>query len=293
MDFQPSAPSPSTTMERPAPTTSSQPVERTNFQSIDDFMKEQDNLDAIKHVETKTSVQAMSLPRKKVKIDVEVQALEARAIDECGETNWVGKLSGRPFIIEYRAANPPQGALIYVDGLVGTAPPRFTCSVTLDESALTFGDNVSFSKKRDAKQYAAKKAIDWLIESKRMPADGSVRFPRTQSPATPNKAKAADAVGQHDLCSFKSKTLASQVPELCIRLGFNIPKYEITRVSENVPLYSGYAHFNGDPRIEGKVGEVKDVYGQKNAKEKIAEVLVSFLRDIERQRIESYDKGGS
>ena len=97
MGFQPSTPSPGTTMERSAATTSSQSVERTNFQSIDDFMKEQDNLDTIKRVEMKTSVQAISVPRKKAKIDVEVQALEARALDECGETNWVGKLSGRAF----------------------------------------------------------------------------------------------------------------------------------------------------------------------------------------------------
>ena len=66
-----------------------------------------------------------------------------------------------------------------------------------------------------------------------------------------------------------------------------MPKYEITRVSEQAPLYSGYAHFNGDPRIEGKVGEVKDIFGQKNAKEMIAETLYAFLKDIERQRTTS------
>jgi hypothetical protein len=70
-----------------------------------------------------------------------------------------------------------------------------------------------------------------------------------------------------------------------MRLGFTTPKYEITKVSEDAPLYSGYAHFNGDPRIEGKIGEVDGIFGQKNTKEMIAETLYSFLKDIERQRM--------
>ena len=60
-------------------------------------------------------------------------------------------------------------------------------------------------------------------------------------------------------------------------------------MSEHAPLYSGYAHFNGDPRIEGKIGEVNDIFGQKNAKEMIAETLHAFLKDIERQRMASME----
>jgi len=71
-----------------------------------------------------------------------------------------------------------------------------------------------------------------------------------------------------------------------------MPKYEIEKVSEGAPIYNGYAHFQGDPRIEGKIGEVKDVFGQKNAKEKIAEEVFAFLKDIERQRMEGHEDEG-
>lgn len=68
-----------------------------------------------------------------------------------------------------------------------------------------------------------------------------------------------------------------------------MPTYEITKHSENTPLWNGYAHFSGDPRIEGKVGEVRSVYGKSNAKEQIAMEVFSFLKDIERQRMEIED----
>ena len=79
------------------------------------------------------------------------------------------------------------------------------------------------------------------------------------------------------------------VPSLCERLGFQHPSYELTKVTENASLYSGYAHFGGDPRIDGPVGEVTAVYGQKNAKEAIAEELVRFLRSIEKHRLEQLE----
>lgn len=51
----------------------------------------------------------------------------------------------------------------------------------------------------------------------------------------------------------------------------------------------GYADFGGDPRIDGKVGEVKNVHGKKNAKDEIARRVFSFLKDIERQRLAAHE----
>lgn len=177
--------------------------------------------------------------------------------------------------------NPPADGLKYIDSMIGPAPGRFKCSAVLAESPQPFGDDVSFSRKKDAKQYACKKAIDWLIENKFMPADG-VKFPKAK-PAVPVPVAKPKGTAGSPLASA-STTYAGQIPALCNLLGFTPPTYVITRVSENAALYSGYAHFNGDPRIDGKVGEVSEVYGQKNAKEMIASELFSFLKDIERQR---------
>jgi hypothetical protein len=185
--------------------------------------------------------------------------------------------------------------LKYIDNVLGAAPSRFSCTTVLVESSQPFGDTVSFTKKKDAKQYASKKAIDWLIENNFMPPNG-VKFP-SQTFANPEVTSSKvtnttiveikEITTESPVQTPKGTSFASKIPELCTRLGFTVPKYEITRVSEQAPLYSGYAHFNGDPRIEGKVGEVKDIFGQKNAKEMIAETLHAFLKDIERQRTTS------
>ena len=176
-------------------------------------------------------------------------------------------------ILEYRAAHPTvDGGLTWVETNFGT---RFACTVTINETSHFFGGNtVTFLKKKDAKQHAAKKTIDWLIENGYMPADGSVKFPKPAPLVNPPKARGA-------------VTFAGQVPELCTRLGFSIPTYEIVKVSEEASFYSGYAHFNGDPRIDGKVGEFRNVYGKKQAKERCAEEVLLFLKDIERQTIEA------
>lgn len=178
-------------------------------------------------------------------------------------------------------------------------PMRHTCIAIIPESVQKFGEGFSFSNKKNAKKYASKKAIDWLITHNYMPADGTVKFPKVQQlpqlPPKPNTSVPPLAVSVPSPAASissdaaKTKSWASQVPELCTRLGYDIPTYEITKTSETEAFYSGYAHFGGDPRIVGKFGPVQNVYGQKRAKEEIAKELVSFLKDIERQRLEQHE----
>lgn len=201
--------------------------------------------------------------------------------------------------------NPPADGLKYIDAVIGTAPSRYNCIAVLTESPKSFGDTISFSRKKDAKQFASKKAIDWLIENNFMPKVG-VKFPVPKTPVNQVAAKTKVAnlmevnspivtvkeisLQSPALTPKPSTSFASQIPELCTRLGFTVPRYEITKVSEHAPLYSGYAHFSGDPRVSGKIGEVESIYGQKNAKEMIAETLYAFLKDIEKQRMATMEK---
>jgi hypothetical protein len=159
-----------------------------------------------------------------------------------------------------------------------------------------FGEpRISFTVKKQARQYASKKAIDWLIATGHMPADGSVKFPKVTPPADsiigPKIPGApSDPPARVRPPKPKGPTIAGKVPDLCIKLGFGLPAYKIERVSEIAPLYRGYAHFPGESRIQGKIGELKnDVHGQKNAKELIAADLLGFLQDIERQRNETHE----
>jgi len=206
-------------------------------------------------------------------------------------------------MIEYRNAHPikpEEGAVVYSGtsyGLFYKEPPagvtRFRYSVVIHERPLqAFSKDVTFSRKKDAKRYVSKLAIDWLIDNKFMPADGTVRFPKPV--AAPQAAK---IIGPQITNAApnppraKGESFAGQVPALCMKLGFSPPKYEIERVSTLTPLYSGYAHFPGDPRIEeGKIGEVRDVHGQKNAKEQIAVEVVTFLKSIEAQRENAFEE---
>lgn len=156
-------------------------------------------------------------------------------------------------------------------------PVRFTTIVTIKESDQRFGHDVSFSVKKESKHYAAKKAIDWLIMNGFMPSDGTVKFPKPLLPHVPLSKE------------NKPPTFASQVPDLCARLGFDCPKYEITKSSPHVEsLHDGYAHFNGDPRVEGRVGECKNIYGKNKCKEMVAEEVLTFLKNIEKHRFEMY-----
>lgn len=80
----------------------------------------------------------------------------------------------------------------------------------------------------------------------------------------------------------------TMIPPLCNKLGFSPPRYEIEKL-DNTAFWSGYAFFPGNPVIEGKVGEVSNIYGKDNAKLEIAEIVYKFLKDIERQREEQLD----
>jgi hypothetical protein len=90
-------------METSEISTISQPSRKTNFQSIEEFMREQDELDAIKLAEAKARAEATASSKKARKtIDIEALALEARALEEIGETNWIGRLHGEfPYCLLY------------------------------------------------------------------------------------------------------------------------------------------------------------------------------------------------
>jgi hypothetical protein len=247
------------------------------------------------------------------------EALEAEraAREEIGNDNWVGKLLGL-FIsyvpifnaaysryLEYRNAHPvaapsgapPNGAipgLSYNEIPITSGIIRFAYEIEIGETSQLFGrTTLSFSNKKDAKQYAAKKAIDWLIANNHMPSDGSARFQKPPPPVPmpqPKKRKSDSPSAPGTSSGEGVIKYASLIPPLCGKLGFGPPQYEIARTKDDdLPFFNTYALFPGNPIIEGKVGEVFNVYGQKNAKEECAAIVYSFLKDIERQRGEQLD----
>jgi hypothetical protein len=176
---------------------------------------------------------------------------------------------------------------------VGSAIPRFICTVAISETLEEFGNSptvgdlkaITFSNKKNAKKFAAKKAVDWLIANERMPNNGDVKFPKVPTLPPVAKTKSRAPLSSQD-SEDNQDNVAAQVPQLCYQLGFNVPRYNLTQAAPNSPLYDIYADFGDDPLIEGKVGEIQNVFGKKNAKEQCARRVFSFLKDIQRQRLE-------
>ncbi|KAF7902110.1 uncharacterized protein EAF01_007408 [Botrytis porri] len=241
------------------------------FQSLSDFEREQDELQAqidqdnlnAQPTRSRAGLPAASRPRTVP--DVSGVLLENQALQEMGSTNWVGKL------LEYHQANnivpPPE----YRDEQV--SEQRFRYSVVIVQNTESFTTLASFSNKKDAKQFISKVAIDWLISHNFMPSNGAVRFPKT-----PIASPILDARER----STSPTPYPSLVPGLCIALGFNPPAYKLTRMSEGAAFWEIYADFGSDPRADGPIGKLTNIYGKQKAKEACAKEVFKFLKAIER-----------
>jgi hypothetical protein len=270
-----------------------------SLQNFPEFSRTQEALNAAQHSNSNLAA------------DLNAVLVEERANMECGVRNWVGMLMGKVISscvnrntninTEYRQSHrvgsgqPGEGVDFY-EKIIGPPPHRFTCTVTIAETPEPLGHGVSFVVKKNAKRYAAKKAIDWLIENKYMPTDGNINFPKPapvqQVPRarTPNEhitlGSNLAATSPTDRASppLVGPSYASMVPELCYRLGFNPPSYVCTQQTPGLPMYDVHANFGPHPQIRGPVGQVHNVFGRRNAKEQSAKLSLVFLQDIEAKR---------
>ncbi|KUJ21039.1 uncharacterized protein LY89DRAFT_715327 [Mollisia scopiformis] len=216
---------------------------------------------------------------------------EQEALKTLADENWVNLLN------QYCQAN---GKRIpkYEETSVGSKPTRFQCTITIEGLPTSFGctnstdqELLTFSSKRPSKQYAAKQAVDWLIANNHMPADGTIKFPKVpqvlQRTATPTATISTSP-------NLQGTPYTAQVPDLCYRLNIPAPSYVLKPAAAvpNCPLWDGYADFAGHPRFgdEGKVGNVANVVGKKNAKEALAKQVFVFLKGIEANRLKQYEE---
>ncbi|KAI0386281.1 hypothetical protein F5Y04DRAFT_243769 [Hypomontagnella monticulosa] len=249
---------------------------------------------------------------------------------EFDDTNWIGML------LEYRAArhrvpDGVSGNFVEIEGPVAYGVQRWHCQVRVDEHPQPFpgpsgglvgGNLPSFARKKDAKKYAAKCAIEWLRSNGYIHNGGNTTtsqpsqppLPQEQlvapqpstpakkkqklSPSTPERPQAPISKPESNEPEIHPgsplpKALASpfnddevtavkEVAKLCRRLGLKGElQYKITRMSETSDFYKGYAELGmlASQLPEG-VGHVKDVFGKKPAREKIAEELLEPLRKL-------------
>ncbi|KAI1429231.1 hypothetical protein F5Y12DRAFT_727275 [Xylaria sp. FL1777] len=237
---------------------------------------------------------------------------------ELGEHNWIGLLQ------EYRAAYRTKGTqeLKFTETeFVSRGVLRWKCQVTIDEApgvAFPCADEslLSFARKKDAKKYASKCAVEWLRAKGHMPENG-VRFPKgfipphqqqqqqqiqsksqqpqtstsppTQGGQTPSPAKkppSPPAKLPSSPFDDSQPSAANQVTELCKALGITPPKYDIEATGDG--FYKGRADFgpSGDllPFDVSQLTNVENVMGKKPAKEMIAEDLLKHLQELKQTR---------
>ena len=75
------------------------------------------------------------------------------------------------------------------------------------------------------------------------------------------------------------------VLDICPLLGLGPPHYKLAPVSALAPnMLSGHASFPGQLGVPEEIGEARNVFGKRNAKEEIAEGLWKFLLELAKKR---------
>ena len=73
--------------------------------------------------------------------------------------------------------------------------------------------------------------------------------------------------------------------DICPLLGLSAPHYKIAPVSALSPnMLSGYASFPGQLGMPKEIGEARNVYGKKNAKEEVAKGVWKVLLELAKKR---------
>ncbi|KAL8729648.1 MAG: hypothetical protein Q9166_004597 [cf. Caloplaca sp. 2 TL-2023] len=196
------------------------------------------------------------------------------------EKNWVGMLLEYYNNIDATAPGP-----LYTEYAINHT---FACTVALPTLPTTpFGSpNNPFPTKKAARSNAAKEAVCHLISTGDLNPDGSTKTRKKYKGVAAGPTVRIDAKG---VGVKKDATYANRVNDLCPLLSLTPPLYRLTPTSAAAPsMFTGAAFFTGDAMfhelLKGGVGEVRNVFGKKNAKEECARKVWEVLREVARGR---------
>ncbi|MCJ1323223.1 hypothetical protein MMC15_008577 [Xylographa vitiligo] len=188
--------------------------------------------------------------------------------------NWVGKL------LEFSAQDPTLPAPTFTDLAVGAA---FACECRLAQRAgQPFGGaDALFASKKAAKAHAAREAVRFLVERGDLEAGGGVRAKRGRRGV---KVRVEERGGDGD--GEGERSWGARVVDLCTLLAIHPPTYRLAAPDPATAphIYSGAAHFDHEPLLRGPVGEVRNVFGRRNAREECARGVVAMLEGVRRGR---------
>lgn len=160
----------------------------------------------------------------------------------------------------------------------------------------------AFARKKDAKRYAAKCVVHWLmvqgkdVKIPKLPGKGTQSTPSkaTQAESKPGPAEPSTSTGmsttaKHADDSDDEVSAVDRVKELCNHLGLETPVYKIVN-AELDNFYNGYADFGVDRFTLGDTRfEVTNCFTKKGAKEQIAEQVLVCLLKLKKKREDQAD----
>ncbi|KAF1944673.1 hypothetical protein EJ02DRAFT_340315 [Clathrospora elynae] len=230
------------------------------------------------------------------------EALSKRALEILEELENEGKVkkaekgSGPNYVgqlLEFqRSTASPQPT--YNDYQSGT---RFACLITIDGHAREFGslDSMSSSKKA-ARQEAARCAVEYFKSQGVWPEDvasvGGIKkkkaaqqpssIPEMDPASTPGKFPTVASISTS---SPNNMSNAQQVASLAAVLSLPTPEWRFTPHPSDKDFHSVSCFFKGGGLHEGPIGEVRNIFGKKKAKEECARLTLHYLNEVRERRV--------
>ena len=197
-------------------------------------------------------------------------------------------------LAEYHNLSNPNLGPIYHDYALGSA---YACTCTMPSLVdRPFGSTTdAFPSKKAARTNAAKEAVEYLIDKGELNHDGSTKARKKIKMGAAIRLKGRGLEVKKDTtyaqkvngrclsigCSFRS--LISS--DLCPLLGLTAPHYHLGPESALAPnMLSGYASFPNAPDMPPEIGEVRNVFGKKKAKEELAKEVWHVLEALAAER---------
>lgn len=180
----------------------------------------------------------------------------------------------------------------YVDYQVGAT--LFTCQITIDSNdsspALVFGSlDSKFTSKKVARQEAARLAIEHFKALGTWPTDsldvGGIKKRKKASSSSSSSGPTPLVPPSTTTPPPTSGSYAQQLQSLAHALSLGTPEWRWTPNPLDRDFHTVACYFAGGGQHAGPLGEVRNVFGKKKAKEECARLTLEYLKEVRKERM--------
>lgn len=152
-----------------------------------------------------------------------------------------------------------------------------------------------FGSKKAARQHAAGCAVAQFKSQNLWPEEftdvGGIKKRKAVAASPHSPSPDARKASTTSIPTAGSGSATSQVAALAHLLSLNTPEYRFSYEDPSVTdLHIVSCYFKNGGAHEGPIGEVRNVFGKKKAKEECARLALQYLSEVKRQREEMADR---